>query len=80
MSEVEYRCPRDRRTMFGKLFRVSVPFDEPPVTVTPAYLEFACAECRRALSKRGLQVRRVLHRYAVDGDGSFIETRHEASL
>ena len=78
MIEVEYRCPRDRRTMFGKLFQVGVPFDEAPVTITPTYLEFSCAECRRTLSKRGLQVRRVLHRYKLDG--TFTETRHEAVL
>lgn len=69
---IEFRCPRDRRTMFGKI--VQEQFRAFDIT-QPAIIEFACAECRRVLGRRGLQVQRVLHRY--DLYGNFIETEHQ---
>ena len=64
--------------MFGKLFRVQfTPFELSPDTLTAHKLEFACPECRRVLSKHGLQVNRVLHSFRLDG--TFVETTHEGT-
>ena len=54
--------------MFGKFF------GQPALEASLEYIEFSCAECKRVLSKRGLIVQRVLHRYRLDS--SFVETEH----
>ncbi len=74
-DEVEYRCPRNRRNMFGKLIRTKDlrAAKEMPVI---EFLEFSCADCRRTLARRGLQVVRVLHRFEV-ATGQHVETLHQ---
>lgn len=71
--QIEFRCPRDRRTMFGKIIRFSIPWgvsELDPGTL----IEFSCPECKRVLSKRGLLVQRVLHSFSIDG--TYRETQH----
>lgn len=72
-SIVEFRCPRDRRTMFGKILS-PVPHIEMTIAAYVGDIEFACPECKRVLGKRGLIVQRVLHRYRLDG--THLETTH----
>lgn len=71
-TRIEFRCPRDKRTMFGILFADAETINKPG-----AHVEFSCPECRRILGKRGLQVARVLHTFRLDG--SFISTEHAGS-
>lgn len=73
MSGIEFRCPRDRRTMFGRIYSPVQPFEGISESGVE-YIEFSCAECRRVLGKRGLVVQRVLHRYRLDG--TLLETDH----
>lgn len=62
--------------MFGKMVQPLVPFENVPPIAADAVIEFACPECRRVLSRRGLVVGRVLHRFSI-WTGEFLKTIHQ---
>lgn len=71
MEKIEIRCPIGPRRLF---FKVRAEGMVPEVT-SDNLLEIACADCRRLLRKRGVQVDRVIHCYNIAGElvESYIE-------
>lgn len=78
VEEVEIRCPVPQPLPGGgckpgKLLMKLLVAGESPSFVHPDNLiELACEDCRKQLRRRGVNVKRVLHRY--DLAGSLIET------
>lgn len=78
VEEVEVRCPVPQPLPGGdckpgKLLMKLLVSGESPSYVHPDNLiELACDDCRARLRRRGVGVRRVLHRY--DLTGSLVST------
>lgn len=78
VEEVEIRCPVPQplpggECKPGKLLMKLLVSGRPPSFVHPDNLiELACDDCRAQLRRRGVRVRRVLHRF--DLSGSLVET------
>lgn len=68
-SVVEIRCPVGPRRLFAKMRQRG----EQPSYIHPDNLiEFTCYDCRHELERQGRQVKRVLHRFSLDG--TLVET------
>jgi hypothetical protein len=84
VEEVEVRCPvpqalPDGHCKPGKLLVTLRLSGEIPSYVYPDNLiELACDDCRVRLRKRGIRVKRVLHRF--DLSGALVETLTDGAV
>lgn len=78
MEEVEVRCPvpialPDGHSLPGRLlFKLRLSGQLPSYVQPDNLIELPCEECRLQLRRRGVRVRRVLHRF--DLTGTLVET------
>lgn len=78
MEEVEVRCPvpislPDGHSLPGRLlFKLRLSGQLPSYVQPDNLIELPCEECRLQLRKRGIRVRRVLHRFNLAG--ALVET------
>lgn len=78
MEEVEVRCPvpielPDGHSLPGRLlFKLRLSGQLPSYVQPDNLIELPCEECRAQLRRRGIRVRRVLHRF--DLSGALVET------
>lgn len=63
VETIEIRCPVGPQRLFSKVLRRG----EKP-TVTDNLIEFACADCKLALQRKGERVKRILHRFDLAGE------------
>lgn len=66
-EELAIRCPNGPRRLFMKLLLSDNEQERPKNIPGLNLLELACTDCARARRKKGEDVFRVLHRYAIDG-------------
>jgi hypothetical protein len=77
-TEIEVRCPVGYREPNGHcrpgrlLFKLVTAGELPSYVHPDNLIELPCEDCRYRLSKAGIRVRRVLHRF--DLAGSLVET------
>lgn len=63
--EIEIRCPNGPQRLFMKLLSDG---GHPRVVPDLNLMELACGDCARQMRKDGLEVYRILHRYAMTGE------------
>lgn len=64
METIEVRCPVGPRRLFFKMRQAG----ETPVISEDNLIEVACADCRKALREKGVNVGRLIHCYDLAGE------------
>jgi hypothetical protein len=78
VEEIEVRCPVPQELPSGHsrpgrlLLKLRLSGEIPSYVYPDNLIELACEECRERLRKRGVRVKRVLHRF--DLAGNLVET------
>lgn len=78
VEEIEVRCPVPKELPSGRcipgqlLLKLRLNGEIPSYVYPDNLIELRCEDCRAALRKRGVRVKRVLHRFNLAG--SLIET------
>jgi hypothetical protein len=84
VEEVEVRCPVPRQLPNGHcipgqlLLKLRLSGEIPSYVYPDNLIELACEDCRAALRKRGIRVKRVLHRF--DLAGTLVETLTDGAV
>lgn len=84
VEEIEVRCPVPKALPSGHcipgqlLMKLRLSGEIPSYVYPDNLIELACEDCRASLRKRGVRVKRVLHRFNLAGQ--LIETLTDGTV